>query len=242
MSTDLIETKHPLRRYERKRPTGNSPPMRENEEFCTASTKDAIPTRPVPAVTIYCCYHKNKRDRALWEQLARHFAVMRRLERVVIHDCYDIPPGSIQEHQCNAALAGANIILLLLSADFVYDDFCWETMLQALQRHERGTACLIPILLRPFHYKEAPFARFQILLKEKPLTKWSDLDEACEHIVKGVDKMVEELRREREEEIGVGVPAAFFFEEREQLAVQTPEMISLLNIERRVSHNDDGKH
>lgn len=224
------------------RPIGRSLSMRENQDIRTASIDDIIPTPPVRAVTIYCCYHKNKRDKTLWEQLTRHFAVMTRSERVVIHDCDSTLPGIIREHQHNAGLAAADIILLLLSADFAYDDFCWETMVQALQRQERGEGRVIFILLRPFHYEEAPFARFQMLPQEKPLTKWSDLDEACEHVVKGVNKAVEELRRKWEQETGVEMPIPPCSKEREQLVVQPSETMSLINVERRVLHNEDGKH
>jgi hypothetical protein len=167
---------------------------------------------------------------------------MIRLEQIAIHDCYDILPGNIQEHQYSVGLVTADIIMLLLSADFVYDDFCWKTMLQALQRHERGVAYLIPVLLRPFHYKEAPFARFPMLPQEKPLTKWSDPDEACEHVVKNIDRTVEELRRKWEKESGIGVSTPYCSEEREHLALWPSETINQINIERRIVHNDDGKH
>src|SRR5437016_6279160 len=103
---------------------GNSLPIREYRDFLPANAEDTISTLSMRAVTIYCCYHNNKRDKVLWERLARHFAVVKRLERVVIYDCYDILPGSSQEHECNARLAAASIVLLLLSADFAHDNFC----------------------------------------------------------------------------------------------------------------------
>jgi len=172
----------------------------------------------------------------------RHLASVTRSERVVVQDCYDLLPGDFPEHKRNDPLTAAHIILLLLSADFIYNDFCWKTMLQALQLCERGSACLIPILLRPFYYDEmAPFARFQMLPKEKAISRWNDLDEAYVQVVKGVNRVVIELHTKWEKEVGVEATALCLSEQNDQLVIPSSETINLLNIERRVLHNNDGK-
>jgi len=46
----------------------------------------------------------------------------------------------------------AQIILLIVSPDFIVSDYCYGIELQkALQRHERGEACVIPTILRPVY-------------------------------------------------------------------------------------------
>jgi hypothetical protein len=141
-------------------------------------------------ITIYCCYHNNRRDRALWERLNKHFGVISRSGQVVLHDCHNISPGSTLEYEQKARLSSANIILILLSSDFVYNDFCWETMLQALCRHEERTAYLVPVLLRHFYYEGAPFAELPMLPEERPVARWKDLDEACKNVVEGVSRTI----------------------------------------------------
>jgi tetratricopeptide (TPR) repeat protein len=68
-------------------------------------------------------------------------------------------------------------------------------MCKALQRDKAGTARVVPILLRPVDWEDAPFSHLQILPTEaKPVTQWSDLNEAFENIAKGLRKVVKELR------------------------------------------------
>ena len=52
----------------------------------------------------------------------------------------------------------ADIILSLVSADFVASDYCYDVeMTHAMERHERGEACIIPVILRPCDWQHAPF-------------------------------------------------------------------------------------
>lgn len=51
----------------------------------------------------------------------------------------------IQNH-----LNTAQIILLLISPDFIASEYCYGTeMKHALERHKRGEARVIPVILRP---------------------------------------------------------------------------------------------
>jgi len=54
-------------------------------------------------------------------------------------------------------LNDADIILLLLSSAFISSDYCWEVELkQALNRHNVGSAYVIPIILRPCAWRDVP--------------------------------------------------------------------------------------
>ncbi len=65
------------------------------------------------------------------------------------HD-HNILAGSEWEHEIMAGLNTAPIILLLISQDFIASDFCWGVQLQqAMQRHDAGTARVIPIHSAP---------------------------------------------------------------------------------------------
>ena len=63
-------------------------------------------------------------------------------------------------------LEEAQIILLLVkSSSFLASDYCVDIELKrAIERHEEGTARVIPIILRPCDWHTAPFARLQALL------------------------------------------------------------------------------
>ncbi|MEM7794112.1 MAG: TIR domain-containing protein [Cyanobacteria bacterium P01_C01_bin.118] len=77
-------------------------------------------------------------------------------------------------------LKRADIILLLISADFIASDYCYEIELQqAMERHQAGEARVIPIILRPADWQNTPFSELQAFpTNAKPITSWSDRDEA----------------------------------------------------------------
>jgi hypothetical protein len=84
----------------------------------------------------------------------------------------------------------------LVSADFLASDYCYDVeMTRALQRHDSGDACVIPVILRSVDWRGAPFARLQALPKDaKPVKAWSDEDEAFTDVASGIRKAVEALR------------------------------------------------
>src|SRR5205823_14997415 len=68
-------------------------------------------------------------------------------------------------------------------------------------RHDRGEARVIPIILRPVDWEEAPFSKLQMLPTDtKPVTSWSNLDAAFEDVSKGLRKAVKELQSKTKEQ------------------------------------------
>jgi hypothetical protein len=69
-------------------------------------------------------------------------------------------------------------------------------MQRAIQRHNEGTARVIPIILRPVDWKNTPFSKLQALPKDaKPVTQWGDLDTAFLDVVNGIRKAVDSLTK-----------------------------------------------
>src|SRR3989442_12422506 len=65
-------------------------------------------------------------------------------------------------------LAGASIILLLISPAFFASDYSYGIeMRRAMQRHEAGEARVIPILIRPVDWQQAPFSHLSVLPTNK---------------------------------------------------------------------------
>jgi hypothetical protein len=99
----------------------------------------------------------------------------------------------ISEH-----LEGAQIILLLISDAFLNSDYCYGVeMKRALAKHEEGSACVIPIILRHVYWKDAPFSHLQALpTKGDPVVggSWKTEDEAFTNIVKDISKTVKSMR------------------------------------------------
>jgi CheY-like chemotaxis protein len=139
-------------------------------------------------------YSYSHKDESMRDELATHLALMRR--RGLIDDWHDrkILPGQEWSSQIDAALEEAEIVLLLVSADFIASDYCYGIELnRALERQEAQLADLVPVIIRPVHgWQSAPFGRFQAVPKDgKPVSTWSNRDEAWTDVAVQIDHLVQ---------------------------------------------------
>jgi len=134
-------------------------------------------------------------DRELRDELARHLSGLR--NRGIINDWFDgdIIEGTEWEAQLTERLNTAQIILLLISADFIASKFCYDIeMKRALERHDANQARVIPIILRPTDWKGTPFAKLQARPTDgKPVVLWRTHDEAFLDVVKGIKRAIKDL-------------------------------------------------
>jgi hypothetical protein len=133
-------------------------------------------------------------DRRRLDRLRTHLALLRR--HGLITEWYDreIEAGDDWRDEIERELEAADVILLLVSADFLASDFAYEEeMLRAVQRAERGEAILIAVMLRPVEgWEGTPFAKYQVLpSNSRPVTRWSNVDEAYKNVAAGIRSSLE---------------------------------------------------
>jgi hypothetical protein len=158
--------------------------------------KTALTRRPV---SIFCSYaHSDERFRV---ELDKHLSVMRRNGEINEWHDRNISAGTEWKNSIDRHLNAAEIILLLVSADFLASDYCYEIeMTRAMERHELGKACVIPIILRDCDWSSAPFSKLQALPRDaKPIKKWSNQDEAYHDIVVGIRNVIGRLRASKKQ-------------------------------------------
>lgn len=148
----------------------------------------------VDNVQVFYSYsHKDQRFR---DELETHLAHLR--HEGLLSEWHDrkILAGQEWENQINTHINSADIILLLVSSDFINSDYCYKKELkQALVAHEQGRSLVIPIILRPSDWNNAPFAKIQTLpLDAKPIVKWSNRDEAWLNVTHGIRLAINGLR------------------------------------------------
>src|SRR5713226_1774398 len=99
-----------------------------------------------------------------------------------------ISTGEEWAQEIDRHLSTAQIILLLVSQYSLNSDNFYNIVMQrALERHERGEARVIPILLRPVYYQRTPLALLQALpTNAKPVTMWQNQEAAFLNIVQGI--------------------------------------------------------
>jgi TIR domain-containing protein len=141
---------------------------------------------PIAAKDIFYSY--SHKDEELRDELERHLSILKRSG--VIRSWHDrkIDAGAEWAGQIHDNLNRANVILLLISADFLASDYCYDLeMKRALERHAAGEAIVIPIILRPVDWGSAPFARIQCLPTDaRPVTSWTNRDEAFRNVAEGI--------------------------------------------------------
>ncbi len=148
-------------------------------------------------LSVYFSYeHK---DEGLRDELAVHLAILKRQGKILTWHDRQITAGRERKGEIDEKLNAADVILLLVSPTFVASDYCWDVELKrAIERHEAGEARVIPIILRPVDWSDAPFARLQALPTDgKPVTTWSNRDEAFLTVAKGLRAAIEDEQKRR---------------------------------------------
>jgi len=135
-------------------------------------------------------------DKAYKDQLTKHLSNMRNQHLITDWHDGDILPGTEWKPQILGHLASAQIILLLISSDFMASEFCYSTeMKQAIDRHDKNEARVIPILLRKCDREGAPFEKLQVLPTDaRPIANWPSQDDAFDDVVKGIRKAITSLK------------------------------------------------
>ncbi|WP_404430475.1 TIR domain-containing protein [Sutcliffiella horikoshii] len=131
-------------------------------------------------------------DEAYRKKLEKHLAIMKRQGLINGWNDRDINAGDEWKTSISDKLESAKVILLLISADFLASDYCYEIeMKRALERHESGDAKVIPIILRSCDWKGAPFSKIQALPTDAhPIDLWPNIDEAFTIVSTGIKKAI----------------------------------------------------
>jgi len=150
---------------------------------------------PARTIELFCAY--SHRDAILRDELEKHLTSSSRRGLISVWHDRRISGGTEWDGAIDEHLNRADIILLLVSADFIASDYCYEReMTRAIERHNLGEARVIPVLLRPCVWDDAPFAKLQGLPRDViPVTKWASQDEALRDVAVGIRKVAEELRK-----------------------------------------------
>lgn len=88
---------------------------------------------PAP-LEVFCCYARE--DQEMLMQLKKHLTPLERQGQIVVWSDTNLNAGVEWEKALHQHLESADIILLLISPDFMVSDYCYSTeMGQALTRH-----------------------------------------------------------------------------------------------------------
>src|SRR5258707_1283287 len=128
-------------------------------------------------VTLFYCYASE--DEQLLNELEKHLTPLKRQGYLIGWHRRQIEAGADWQQEIEHHLSAANLILILLSPDFMYSEACDKEMGYAMELHHTGQTRVIPLLLRPVLWEDTPLARLQGLPENgQPITTWPDSDQA----------------------------------------------------------------
>jgi hypothetical protein len=144
-------------------------------------------------------YSYSSADEVLRTELEKHLTLLKREGVIETWSFRNIDAGTEWKKSIDSNLESATIVLLLISADFIASDYCWDIeMKRALERHESGDALVVPVILKPCDWKTAPFAKLQGLPEDaRPVTNWRPRDRAWTNVVAGLRRVIQQANRSK---------------------------------------------
>lgn len=137
----------------------------------------------------------SSKDQTLVDQFTAHLTALKWQGVIQSWNDHQIEAGAEWEKAIASYLDSADIILLLLSSDFLASEYSLDEAHRALRRNESGQARVIPVLLRPIDFSATPFAKLQAAPSSgKPITLWENRDEAFVVVIRDILKAVKELK------------------------------------------------
>jgi TIR domain len=134
-------------------------------------------------------------DADLRDQLEKHLSGLKRQGLISSWHDRRIMAGENVDETIDSHLDAAEIVLLLISPDFIDSDYCYEReMKRALERNAKGEARVIPVILRPCDWHDLPFGKLLATPKDgKAITTWPNIDSAFLDVVTSIKSALKEL-------------------------------------------------
>jgi len=154
--------------------------------------RDEVEQLPVRAFVSY-----SHQDLDYLKELRTALAPLMRLQKLQLWDDQDIDAGDEWEKVIFQQLEEADIVLCLISADFVASDFCYKKEFgAALAAHRKGEKTIIPIWLRECDLEDSPIATFQSTNSEW-ITSAKNKDEVWTKVSKSLRPALDKAKQRK---------------------------------------------
>ncbi|WPO84372.1 toll/interleukin-1 receptor domain-containing protein [Chryseobacterium sp. JJR-5R] len=130
------------------------------------------------------------KDESYLERLKVHLTQMNRDGLISEWNDKEIHAGSSLDDSISDALTSSELFLALVSPDYIASNYCYEKEFRtALQMHEEKKLIVVPIIVEPCDWQNAPFGKIKSLPKDgKAVAEWTNANNAFLNII-------QELRR-----------------------------------------------
>ncbi|MEO1259271.1 MAG: COR domain-containing protein [Bacteroidota bacterium] len=150
--------------------------------------------QPSPSCHIFISYAR--KDEKYKNELSKSLSTLVRLKKATLWDDSWIDGGADWEKEIFENLEKADIVLCLISADFIASEFCHEKELKAaLKAHSENRKVVIPIRIRECLWDDLPISKLEGL-PGKWMKKIRD-DAAWTEIASGVEKVIKKTQSDK---------------------------------------------
>lgn len=141
--------------------------------------------------TVFFSY--SHKDESLRNQLETHLSMLKNQGLIQAWHDRQILAGSNIDNSISEPLDAADVILLLVSSDFLASTYCYsKEMARAMERQAEGTAQVIPVILRDCDWHAAPFGKLLAVPTDgRAITLWPNIDQAFTDVARQIRKALE---------------------------------------------------
>ncbi|MDA1015201.1 MAG: toll/interleukin-1 receptor domain-containing protein [Planctomycetota bacterium] len=134
----------------------------------------------------------SRRDSGFFDELVVHLSILQRQGIIDVWHEGRIRAGQSWKSEVAEQIELADVIILLVSADFLASDFCWDFELtRILERQDRGEVEVLPVLVRVCAWSHTPLKALPMLPNDAvPIADRESPDEAWVELARTVKSLV----------------------------------------------------
>ena len=154
-------------------------------------------TKLIKPIKVFLSY--SEKDERYKNDLLDHLSALRRKGIIESWDKRKIEAGAEWEEELLKHFNEADIVLCLISSNFISSDHCYDIEMQeALTRQKAGKTRIIPLLLRECDWENTPFRELQIVPRDGQaiLSRPSKKDLIFAKVVKDIAGVIRTLDKE----------------------------------------------
>ena len=155
--------------------------------------------RPPQSSAIDAFISYSPQDMSFCDELLIHLSMMRR--QGLINEWHErlLTAGSVADDVVGEWLTRCELFMVLLSADYIASDKCFQRELQAaMAKHQTQAGCLVPIIVRACDWAHPPFSHLSALPRNGiPVSSWRNRDEGWAEVIRDIRPIVQDLHTRR---------------------------------------------
>ncbi|MEL6142722.1 MAG: TIR domain-containing protein, partial [Bacteroidota bacterium] len=172
-------------------PSDSWPSVSSGGQQLTGQNKDGNYTGPKKVFIAYA-----REDTQYVERLTRFLTPLQNQGLLTTWAGLNIPPGEHRQKEIEKNLQTADIILFMVSVDFLHSASIRKTERRlANELVKKRSAIIVPIIVRPCLWNQEEFAKYEATPRDNrgnliPISKWESQDEANFTVVNALKRLL----------------------------------------------------